>query len=88
MGNLKGIKAMFLDVDGTLTNSSKQITEVTRNAIKRVKDKGIYVILCSGEAIEMYVNIAKMYVHLIILFHQMEHKSIIIKLMKTSMRII
>lgn len=50
MGKLKGIKAMFLDVDGTLTNSSKQITEVTRNAIKRVKDKGIYIILCSGRS--------------------------------------
>ncbi len=50
MGNLKNIKAVFLDVDGTLTNSTKQITEATRIPIKAIKNKGIYVILCSGRS--------------------------------------
>ena len=50
MGNFKDIKAVFLDVDGTLTNSNKQITEATRIPIKAIKDKGIYVILCSGRS--------------------------------------
>lgn len=50
MGNLKNIKAVFLDVDGTLTNSTKEITEATKIPIKAIKDKGIYVILCSGRS--------------------------------------
>lgn len=50
MRNLKDIKAVFIDVDGTLTNSRKQITEATKIPIKAVKDKGIYVILCSGRS--------------------------------------
>ena len=50
MGNLKNIKAVFLDVDGTLTNGNKQITEATKIPIKAIKDKGIYIILCSGRS--------------------------------------
>ncbi len=50
MKNLKGIKVVFLDVDGTLTDSNKQIAEVTKVPIKAIRDKGIYVILCSGRS--------------------------------------
>ena len=50
MENLKDIKAVFLDVDGTLTHSEKQITEATKISIKAIKAKGIYVILCSGRS--------------------------------------
>lgn len=50
MRKLKDIKTVFIDVDGTLTNSSKQITEATKISIKAIKDKGIYVILCSGRS--------------------------------------
>ena len=41
-------KAIFIDIDGTLRNSNKQITQRTINAIKSVMEKGILVILCSG----------------------------------------
>ena len=50
MDKLKNIKSVFLDIDGTLTNSSKEITEQTKAEIKKVKDKGIYVVLCSGRS--------------------------------------
>lgn len=50
MEKLKNIKAIFLDIDGTLTNSNKQITENTKLQIKRLKSKGVYVILCSGRS--------------------------------------
>ncbi|MCI8961659.1 MAG: HAD family phosphatase [Clostridia bacterium] len=50
MRNLKDIKAIFLDVDGTLLNNKKQITDATKTIIKEIKNKGIYIILCSGRS--------------------------------------
>lgn len=50
MKNLNGIKAIFLDVDGTLLNNNKQITEATKITIKGIKSRDIYVILCSGRS--------------------------------------
>lgn len=41
-------KALVLDIDGTLTNSKKEITEATREAIFQVMDKGHKVVLASG----------------------------------------
>ena len=45
---LEDIKAVFLDIDGTLTNSKHEITQEVKDSIKRLRKKGIYVILCSG----------------------------------------
>ena len=39
MRNLKDIKAIFLDVDGTLLNNKKQITDATKTIIKEIKNK-------------------------------------------------
>lgn len=50
MDKLKYIKAVFLDIDGTLTNSNKTVSEYTKSQIKRLTDRGIYVILCSGRS--------------------------------------
>lgn len=50
MDKLKNIKSVFLDIDGTLTDSSKKVTEYTKNILKKIKDKGIYVVLCSGRS--------------------------------------
>lgn len=41
-------KALVLDIDGTLTNSKKEITDVTKNALWNVMDNGHKVILASG----------------------------------------
>lgn len=50
------IKAVFIDIDETLTNSNREITQNTKNEIKRCINKGIKIILTSGrsrqEAIE------------------------------------
>ncbi len=45
---LTNIKAIFIDIDGTLTNNVNQVTEHTREAITQITNKGIYVVLCSG----------------------------------------
>lgn len=41
-------KAIFLDLDGTLLDDSKKISEENKEAIKYVKEKGVQVFLCSG----------------------------------------
>ena len=41
-------KVLVLDIDGTLTNSKKEITEVTRRGIWNILQHGHKVILASG----------------------------------------
>lgn len=41
-------KVLVLDIDGTLTNSSKEVTSTTRQAIQNVLERGHKVILASG----------------------------------------
>lgn len=42
------VKAIFIDIDGTLRDSNRNLSSRTKNVIKKVADKGILVILCSG----------------------------------------
>lgn len=53
------IKAIILDVDGTLTNSKKVITEKTKNALIKAQEKGIILILASGRLTSGLVDFAK-----------------------------
>ena len=39
---------IFSDIDGTLRNSKREITEKTKECIKKLKEIGIEIILCSG----------------------------------------
>ena len=41
-------KVLVLDIDGTLTNSDKIITEKTREGILGIEERGHKVILASG----------------------------------------
>lgn len=41
-------KMLVLDIDGTLTNSKKEITEATKSAIDGIIDKGHIVVIASG----------------------------------------
>lgn len=50
MDNFEKIKAVFLDIDGTLANSNRQISDINKLPIKRMKEKGIFVVLCSGRS--------------------------------------
>lgn len=43
-----GLKAIVLDIDGTLTNSNKEITPKTRDALIKAQKLGVKVILASG----------------------------------------
>ncbi len=41
-------KVLVLDIDGTVTNSKKEITKKTKEAILNIQKKGIIVVLASG----------------------------------------
>ena len=59
MTKLENIKIIFIDIDGTLVNSRRRITVKTRKSIKRIVDKGIIVVLCSGRNYLSCVNESK-----------------------------
>ena len=42
------MKAVFIDIDGTLLTSNKTITEKTINTLKRLKEKGILCVITTG----------------------------------------
>lgn len=44
------IKAVFIDVDDTILNSERKITDRTKDAIKKCKEKGIKIIIASGRS--------------------------------------
>ena len=45
---MKDIKMLVLDIDGTLTNSQKEITQTTKSAIIEIQKRGHKVMLASG----------------------------------------
>lgn len=52
-------KAIFIDIDGTLRNSKRQLTDKTREIVKKVTEKGILVILCSGRPRKHAENVSR-----------------------------
>ena len=43
-------KALVMDIDGTLTNSRKEITPATGRAIRTILERGHKVVLASGRS--------------------------------------
>lgn len=41
-------QVIFIDIDGTLRNDKNEITDRTKTAIKKIVEKGIKVVICSG----------------------------------------
>lgn len=41
---------LILDGDGTATNSAKQVTEKNRDAVIRLQERGVRVVIASGRA--------------------------------------
>jgi hypothetical protein len=52
-------KILVLDLDGTLTNGKKQITEHTREVLIRAQERGLKVVLASGRPTYGIVPIAE-----------------------------
>lgn len=52
-------QVLVLDLDGTLTNSKKEITEPTRQALIEIQEAGKIVVLASGRPINGVAPLAK-----------------------------
>lgn len=48
---MSDIKLLALDLDGTLTNSKKRVSEKNKKYIKKAQDKGVKIILASGRPV-------------------------------------
>ncbi len=53
------IKAIVLDMDGTLLNSNKEISDLTRKALIEAQENGVRVILASGRPTQGMTHFAK-----------------------------
>lgn len=52
-----GIKLVALDLDGTLLNREKEVSEENKQAIQRAKDAGVKVVLCTGRPLKAILHI-------------------------------
>lgn len=53
-------KIVFFDIDGTLLDENKQLPTKTREAIRRLKESGIYVAIATGRAPFMFEHLRKL----------------------------
>lgn len=51
-GGLMAYKVLALDIDGTLTNSQKQITDRTKRAVAAAAGKGVKIVIASGRPVQ------------------------------------
>mgnify|MGYP000240147162 FL=1 len=52
-------KIVFVDIDGTLRNDNQEITTRTKQAIKKLMDRGILVVIASGRPRKYTENISR-----------------------------
>lgn len=57
--NSKDIRLIVMDIDGTLVNSQRQLTEKTKNALIRLEENGICLALASGRPYKGLIQLAK-----------------------------
>lgn len=58
-GKKEGKKLFLTDLDGTLLNDSKQITEETMEALREFAAKGNVFAICTGRAVENALDVQK-----------------------------
>lgn len=56
---MNDIKVIIMDVDGTLTNSKKIVTEKTKNALIKAQELGAILVLASGRPTSGLVDLAR-----------------------------
>ena len=52
-------KSVFIDIDGTLKNDSGEISDRTKEAVRRAVESGIIVVICSGRPVRSTVEVSK-----------------------------
>lgn len=56
---LKGTKIAFIDIDGTLRNSNRELEKITIESVNRVVEAGLIVVLSSGRSRIQTENVSK-----------------------------
>lgn len=56
---MNNIKAIIMDVDGTLTNNKKVITKKTKDVLIEAQENGVILILASMNLVEANLNYVK-----------------------------
>lgn len=59
--NKLNVKIAFFDIDGTLTNSNKEIDKSTINALNKARENDIKLVLCSGRSNEYLLKYAALF---------------------------
>lgn len=59
MDRASKIKLVALDMDGTVLNSQKQVGPRTRQVLKRLSDKGVYIVVATGRPPQGIFNYVK-----------------------------
>ncbi len=52
-------RLLALDIDGTLLNDNRHVTDASIAAIRRAVDAGVYVTLCTGRSISTAAHVAR-----------------------------
>lgn len=52
-------KVVFIDIDGTLKNDLGEISDRTKEAVRRAVESGIIVVICSGRPVRSTVEVSK-----------------------------
>ena len=52
-------RLLALDIDGTLLNDNRHVTDASIAAIQRAVDAGVYVTLCTGRSISTAAYVAR-----------------------------
>lgn len=52
-------RLIALDIDGTLLNSRRELTDATVDAVQHAVDRGVYVTVCTGRSLSSALSVVK-----------------------------
>lgn len=52
-------KVVFLDIDGTILDEEKNIPDSTREAVRRLQEKNVPVVIATGRAPQHFLEIRR-----------------------------
>ncbi|MGT2340994.1 HAD family hydrolase [Staphylococcus aureus] len=69
---MDNVKAIFLDMDGTILHENNQASPYTKDVINRLREKGYKVFLATGRSHSEYINLYLKILRLMASLVQME----------------
>ena len=56
---MKKYKIVFIDIDDTLNPSNGKVTDYTKEVIKKIKEKGVLLVINTGRSLKYAINKSK-----------------------------